>query len=258
MSLLSGRSRPFLPDPDYLPVAMPSTDIEVLQVLASGGRTTLRRYSTLGNVLVSDAPLPTVQRDSPTVDADGSTRTSARVGIGLGLVGQILQAFGAEAKLDLSAGRAHTVEFSYADVTFDVVDLAELDKWLSGADFDPAARGTSELLAAEEMYVVVAVLKARALTVRLVAEDSAAVAVNVPALAAAVDGELEVSATAAADGTVKFRGRTALGVAVKATPIQIDEQGFYLGRTPRLRGEVRPIGRRYEWLAGAPMRWQEP
>jgi hypothetical protein len=258
MSLLSGRARPFLPDRDYLPMAMPTTDIAVLQVLASTGHDVLRRYSTVGNVLVGDAPLPVIHSDSPVVDASGTRQRSAKAGIGLSVVSQILRALGADASLDLTASGAQTVEFAYTDVTADSVDLADLDRWLAGADFDPRARTTAELLATEEMYVVVNLLKARALSVRLVDGRSAGIALDLPAIAETIGSRVNITASTSADGTVTFHGTAPLGVAVKATQIRVDEQGFFLGSSPRIRGEVRPLNRRRTWMTGTDVRWREP
>lgn len=253
MSLFS-RARPFLPDKDYLPVAMPTTDIAVLNVLAEGSGV-LRRYSRLDNVMLNVEPLPEVRVDAGVVDATGTAVRSAKAGIGLSVVSQVLQALGADATAAVSTARARTVEYAYSDVSSDAVDLVDLDRWLGTAEFDPTTRATADLLAAEDLYVVVNLLKARGLSVRLVDEHSRGIELKVSALQETVGANVTVSQAGSDSSTVTFRGPVPLGVAVKATRIQLDDHGFYLGSGPRPRGEVRPLNRRYAWLAGPALRF---
>lgn len=240
MSLFSRATQSWLPDSDYLPVAMPTTDVYVLQVLAGDGQA-LRRYSRLDNVLVHspDSGLPAIKPEAPVVDASGSVTRSTKIGLGLSVLSEILHALGAGAGVDLKVEAATGVEYGYANVNADSVDLADLDRWLVGADFDPRARTTSELLAAEEMYVVVATLKASAVTVQLLDANQKSIELDVPAVQGLVGGQLTVSASTSRSSRLTFHGSTALVVAAKAVRIQLDERGFYLDRRPRQDGEVR-------------------
>ena len=86
----------FLPDRDYLPVAMPTTDLQVLYVLTRQGGV-LRRYSTLTTVLDSDAEPATVNRGETVVNAAGNVTRINKVGIGLSVVSAIVKALGGDA-----------------------------------------------------------------------------------------------------------------------------------------------------------------
>ena len=239
---LFSHSVSFLPDKDYLPIAMPTTDVHVLQVLTRQ-RSVLRRYSDLPSVLVA-APAtddPLIKENEPVVNASGTKRRSAKIGIGLGVVSAIIKAFGADASIELSGSAARSVEYGYTDVVSDRVDLASLDSWLAQADFRPGLRNITDLLAAEDVYVVVAALKARGLSVTLLDSNSNGVDVDIPAIQAAVGAKISVSADSQRSSTLTFHGQTALTVAAKAAQLKYDENGFWVNERPAKGGEIRGI-----------------
>ena len=256
MGLFGRSTEPFLPDRDYLPVAMPTSDMAVLHVLTRQ-RSVLRRYSELNRILRSGAEEPVVHRDQPVVDAAGSATRHARLGIGLTVVSGILRALGAEGGLDLGAQRATAVEYGYTNVLSDRVDLATLDKWLADADFVAGLRNITDLLVAESVYVVVATLKTSALTVRLVDErgQNAMAGVDVPAVQAAVGGKVTVSGGGTTSAHLTFRGPVALTVAAKAAQLKVDDGGIWVNE--RLAGgEIRGGlgGPKYTYLAEPQLR----
>jgi hypothetical protein len=242
MNLLRRSAEPFLPDRDYLPIAMPTTDVQVLQVLTRHGAV-LRRYSDMASVLQvpGGTDEPAVYRDQAVVDADGTWSRAARLGVGLSVVSAILKALGAEAAVEFSCSGAASVQYRYADVVADRVDLASLDAWLDQADFRPGLRNIADLLAAEDVYVIVAVLKAGALSVSLRDEDDAGVTVAIPAIQAAVGGKVSVSMGGTRGQHLVFRGQTALTVAAKAAQLKFDESGFWVNERLVTRAEVRGI-----------------
>lgn len=235
---------PFLPDRDYLPVAMPTTDVYVLQALTRR-RSVLRRYSDLRGMLVvaaDGAADPLIKLDEPVVDATGTSRRSAKIGIAVGIVSAIVKALGADAGIDLSASAARSVEYGYTDVVSDRVDLASLDSWLAQAGFRPGLRNVADLLAAEEVYVVVATLKARALSVALLDSNQNGVDVDVPAIQGVVGAKVSVSADSERSSKLTFHGQTALTVAAKAAQLKFDEDGFWVNERLFTGGEIRRLG----------------
>jgi hypothetical protein len=242
MGLWGNAVAPFLPDRDYLPVAMPTTDVGVLQVLTRT-RGALRRYSDLDRVVIgATAGPPVVLRDQPVVDASGSATRQVKVGIGLNVVSALIRALGGEAGLNLTVEKATTIEYGYSDVVADRVDLATLDAWLADSDLAPNLRNAADLIAAESMYVVVAALKARAVEVRLLDDRANAVEVDVPAVQAAVGGTLTVSGGSSRTSRMTFRGVTAVTVAAKAAQLRLDERGIWVNERLRSDGEIRGLG----------------
>jgi hypothetical protein len=245
VNLLRRPIESFLPDGDYRPVAMPTTDVQVLQVLTRQ-RSVLRRYSDLSSVLVVPGGVgaPAVSCHQPVVDASGAARRSVKLGIGLSLISAIVRALGADGDVEFSYSDATAVEFSYADVVSDRVDLASLDTWLDEADFKPGLRHITDLLVSENVYIVVATLKARALSVTFWNEGAAGFDVAVPDIHATVQGNVSVTAGGAGRSQLTFRGKTALTVAAKAAQLRVDENGFWVSERLAQGGEIREIGGR--------------
>jgi hypothetical protein len=253
------RAVPTLPDGDYRPVAMPTTDVRVLQVLTRQ-RAVLRRYSELARVLVPAAGAgdPLIAADQPVTAAEGTSRRTAKIGIGLGVVSAIVKALGADAGLGLSASAASSLEYGYDEVVSDRVDLASLDTWLAGADFRPGLRNITDLIAAEDVYVIVATLKARAVSVSLLDSRQNEVAVDVDAVQAAVGAKVSVAAGGQRGYRLTFRGTTALTVAAKAAQLKFDEDGFWVNQRLASRGEIRGIpGVSYLYLSDQELRLDE-
>ena len=221
---------------------MPTTGVQVLQVLTRQ-HAVLRQYSELTRILVTAAGTddPVIHAGETVVDAAGTSRRAAKVGIGLGIVSSIVKALGADADIELSASSASSVEFGYDDVVSDRVDLATLDSWLARADFRPDLRNVTQLLVAEDVYVVIATLKARALSVRVLDSHDNGVAVDVPAIQAAVGARVSVAASGQRSHQLTFRGATALTVAVKAAQLKFDENGFWVNERIVSGVELREI-----------------
>lgn len=244
MGIFQRGAESFIPNRDYLPLAMPTTDLGLLDVLTKDGPV-LRRYSSLRTVLTGgDDPAPTPSSEQRVADASGSTARRAKAGIGLGIVGSIVRALGADADMDLKVSKVHTVEFTYAGVVADRVDVAALDKWLAPKDLDPTLRNAAELLVAERLYVVVAVLKANGLSVTLLDESEQEVAVDVPVIQHAVGGEVSVEGSSSRTGTVTFEGKEPLAIAATAVALNVDDSGLWVAERPLTRGEIRNLGQK--------------
>lgn len=241
MGMFRRAAESFLPDRDYLPLAMPTTDLSLLHVLTHSGGA-LHRYTVIDSLLSQPPAVTyTTVTDAPVADAQGTGIRKAKAGIGLGIVGGLAEALGAGAKLDLSASGAHTVEYAYTGVTADRVDVVTLDRWLAGCDLDPAQRNVAELLVAQQLFVVVAVLKARGLKVTLLDESEHDIAVDLPAVQQMVKGKLTVSGTAHSKGTLTFEGTTALTIAAKAAQLSVDDNGLWVSERPLAKGEIRDL-----------------
>jgi hypothetical protein len=240
MGLFGHAAQPMLRDRDYLPVALPTTDVRVLQVLTRQGPV-LRRYSDLAKVLVAadGSAAPAVTTDQAVADAAGNSRRSAKAGIGLGIVAALVRALGADADVDLTASAARTVEYGYGDVTADRVDLADLDTWLAEADFRPGLRNIADLLAAEQVYVITAALRARSVTVKLHGAKSGEVSAALPAIHGVVTPKVSVTVDGERGDTLTFTGQAPLTVAAKAAQLKFDEQGFWVNQRPFAGGEIR-------------------
>src|ERR1700761_9083420 len=99
----------FLPDRHYLPVAMPTSDVQVFDVLTRARDGSLDRYSRLDEVLAVPSASVRVHRDQPVVDTSGASGTTAKLGLGLNVVSSLIQALGGDAGLDIQGSDANGV-----------------------------------------------------------------------------------------------------------------------------------------------------
>lgn len=246
MSLFRGQAEPFLPDADYLSATMPTTDLQVLMVLARE-RGILRRFSTLPTVFTAASSLDdiTVARDETVAAVRGTAARKMKIGIGASIAAGLISALGGKSiGAHLMASKAKTIEFGYTEVTADRVDLGTLDQWLASADFNPQSHSTADLLVSENMFVIVGLLKAKGVTVKLLDENEQSLGVDLPVIADAVGAQVTARASGEHNATLTFRGKSPLGVGVKAAQIKVEaDGGFWVNSRLPTKGEVRGLGR---------------
>jgi hypothetical protein len=259
MNLFGRLAKQFIDGENYLPIATPTTDLHVLDVV-TGRSGSLDRYGSLDRVLTAGVgqQLPTVDKDAKVIIPSESMTKSTKVGLGLSIVSTIARALGVTAELKLSSTSVRTIQYSYDDVTADSVKLVDLDKWLVTADFDPTARTTAELLIAERCHVVVAVLKAKSLNVNLFDEQDKAVSLGASAAESKANASTEV--TSNASGTLTFHGKSRLAIAAKVITINVDENGFRMSNRPLGNGRIRSLSgsdyAEYTYLDGPELRFE--
>jgi hypothetical protein len=233
MSLIGGRVKQFLPDRDYLPLALPTSDMDVLWILTRE-RGAVRRFGALADVLTAATPPgeELVRRNAIVVDATGEANRSAKLGLTLSVVNTIITALGGKAGLSLMATGAAKVAYAYTDVRADAVNLVKLDGWLANADLSQASPRVSDMLVAEKIFVVVGALKASGIVVSLLDSADQSVSVDVPTIQNIAGGGVTVEAASGRSNAVTFHGSQALTVAVKAAQLKVDERGFWVSERP--------------------------
>jgi hypothetical protein len=253
-SMFRRAARPFLPDRHYLPIAMPTRDVQVFDVLTRARDGSLDRYSRLDEVLVISSGDVHVYRDQPVVDTSGSSGSTAKLGLGLNVVSSLIQALGGDAGIDVQSSNATGVRYSYAKVVSDRVDLASLDGRLYDADLRPDLHNAADLLAAGQIYVVVGVLRARALEVEFVRDGTKGVDVDVPAIQALVGADITVGVESHRSSRMTFTGKTTLTVAAKAARLNLAPDRIWINERLHAAGEVRGLGDDYAFLDGDELR----
>lgn len=250
MSLLRRSVEPLLPDRDYLPLAMPNSGVQVLQVLTRR-RGVLRNFSDLATVLRGDDEGPCVARDVVVANTGGDTTRTAKLQLGLAVVGALVGALGGgQLGLDVAAGSARSVRYAYTGVVKDDVDLASLDQWLAAADLHDHAGAVSDLVTAEMLYVVTGVLRATGVGISLLDSRDQGIGLDVPVIQEIVGGGVNVSASRESGTSIELAGKMPITVAAKAAQLKVDpERGFWVQATPARGHEIRDLSRRASYLS---------
>lgn len=248
MGIFRRGTESFLPDKDYLPLAMPTTDLAVLTLMTRDGGT-LRRYGPLTDVLAAATdPQASVRHDAVTANAAGSRDRSGKAGLSIGIVNTLLTALGGKVGLDISATGAASVSYSYAGVTADAIAITALDRWLAGADLGQASRRAADLLVGERLHVVVGALMATGVDVAFTNSHGGDLSLDVPVVQQVVAGSLTVTASTGSTGHVTFTGTSPLCVAAKVARLKADENGFWVDERLVEDGEIRGLGGDLEYL----------
>ena len=99
-------------------------------------------------------------------------------------------------------------------------------------------------LVSEDLYVVVGVLKARALTVAFLDETGASLEADLPVIAGALGAGVQMGSSTSDRSTLTFSGSAPLVVAAKAAQLRCDPRsGFWVDQNLLERGEIRGLGR---------------
>jgi hypothetical protein len=233
MSLFGAQVKQFLPDRDYLSLALPTSDMDVLWVLTRD-RGAVRRFGVLADVLTGPTPPgeELIRREAIVVDATGNGNHSEKAGLTLNIVNTILTALGGKAGLSLADTGASTVDYTYTDVRADTVDIVKLDGWLAQADLSHTSPRVGDMLFAEKIYVVVGALKASGIAVSLFDDTSQSVKADIPTIQNVVGGGISINKEEGHSNKVAFHGAQSLTVAAKVAQLKADERGFWVNERP--------------------------
>ena len=107
---------------------------------------------------------------------------------------------------------------------------------------------------AEQLYVVVATLKAAGVSSTMRDQKGMDLAVSVPVVQQLVGGDITVSAAADRTSELTFHGSAPLVIAAKAAQLKLDRRGFWVSEEPVSAGEIRSLSPGAEYLSGDEIR----
>jgi hypothetical protein len=210
MGLFScGNTKNYLKDFGYGTIALPREGIKPLLMLAKRGD----RLSPLGPVastfLPGASPLPTAAR-SAAAAISGSKSKSVDAKIGISLLGKVIGALaGSSLGLDVAYKNAKKVQFEFGDVTQEAIDITALDQYLSNGSVAPGTGNfIKQALEDDDVYVIVATLDARQISVAASGENSASVSVDVPVIQQIVGAKVAVSSGGSSSSKVTYTSTT--------------------------------------------------
>lgn len=217
----------------YSIVRFPRRDFQPLQILVQQGKD-LVDLGQLSTVLVADpsASIPSIKMNMPANDISGQSTGDLSLGVGLTLLGSMLEATGAgNLGLDVKYKSAKTLTFSFSEVLTDAVEIAKLDQFLGAADVNPNSRHIGTLLEADEIYVVTATIKSSKFTVEAKTDRGGEATVSVPEIQQIVGATVEVSASAQSLSKVTYRAPQMLIFGFQAIRLYF-EDGRYTAFAP--------------------------
>jgi hypothetical protein len=228
-------------------VRLPRSDMRPLQLLAdhNGELTNLGEVATV--MKAGSTGLPPLKLDLAGPSISGENASTLSVGLGLSVLGSVLGAMGAgNLGLDVAYKATSKITFEFTDTKKDEAEIAAIDKFLGTADVDPAARGVSQMLDADDVYIVTATLKSTKITVASKSSSGTDVNVKVPEIKAIVGANVSVSASQDTSAKITYEGKVPLVFGFQAVRL-FYENGRYTSFEPLDAGamaarDLKPTG----------------
>jgi len=217
----------------YNVVRLPKPDMQPLQLLSKNGNN-LERLGVLTTLLVPGAsvPVPTIVSGVPVAPINGSQTGELKIGLGLSILGNVIGALGGSSLgLDVAYQGARSATFEFQDVTEDRCDVLNLDQYLGASDINPASVFVSQLLDADQLYVLTSVIKSTKFTFDAKGDSGVAIDVKIPVAQQAVGGNVNVSKTSGSASKIVYEGRLPLVFGFQAVQLFFDN-GQYTAFKP--------------------------
>lgn len=221
----------------YSTVLLPKADIKPLQIIIKEGSS----YSRLGDLATVLNPgktisIPVVRNDKPTANINGESSSNLSLSVGLTILGNIIGAMGgSKLGLDIAYKNARFVQFEFQDVLEDRIEVAKLDQFLADGEINPNSRYVTQMLEADRVDVITAVIKSKKFKVLSKKSQDTSVNLDVPVIQTAVGGNVKVSAGSSSDSTLTYEGAVPLVFGFQAVRLFYDD-GRYTTMRPEAPG----------------------
>lgn len=210
MGLFScGNTKNYLKDFGYGTIALPRDGIKPMLMLIKRGDRLTPLGPMASTFLPGSSPLPTAVRRSAT-SISGSKSKTVDAKIGISLLGTVIGALaGSSLGLDVAYKKAKKVQFEFGEVTEEAIDINALDNYLSNGSVAPGTGNfVKEALERDEVYVIVATVDARQISVAATGESSVGVSVDVPVIQQIVGAKVAVSSGGASSSKLTYTSTT--------------------------------------------------
>lgn len=214
-----------LKDKGYNVVRLPKADLLPGQLLVRKGRR-LQRLGDLTSVFVPgpDVPPPHVSPDNPGPNISGTKSAELDIGVGLNILSGLISALGGSTlALNVAYARARSVQFEFAETRENNAQMALLDQFLAAAQVSPYARAVTQMLEADDVFVITSTLKSSKINVSAKASDKSELKIDVPVLQQAIGGNMKVTGGGASASALTYEGQVPLVFGFQAVRLIFDK-----------------------------------
>ncbi|MDJ1505167.1 hypothetical protein [Xanthocytophaga agilis] len=174
----------------YNLVRLPRVDIHLLQLLIRNGNS-FNRLGDLSTVMTSGGSkeLPPILPDNQVASISEQSSSDLKIG------------------LDTEYKQASLISFEFLDVMENRIELTKLDQFLTDADIDSFSTYVSELMLADDLYIITEVIKSNKFTVETKGSSSTKVDLSVPAIQQVVGANVKVEADQEKSSKISYEGK---------------------------------------------------
>ncbi|MEL6205373.1 MAG: hypothetical protein AAFR47_08695 [Pseudomonadota bacterium] len=224
MGFCIDQSTRFLRDQGYNVVRLPAEGLAPLDIFGIIDGTPMIVGTVADLVEEASGELPAA-RSGQAANIEGKRTSRMPVSIGIDILGAVLSGLGGNIGVKAAFETARTLQFTFKKVTRDLVVLADAGAFIESGTVRWDAMGIREFLSpGGRLFLVTEVLKSPAVGVSAFARNKAEIAVDVPAIEAAI-GSAEVNvATEGENGReITFAGAVALVFGFKCMELAVTE-----------------------------------
>jgi len=224
MAFCSDSTINYLDSLGYSVVRIPRKNVNPLDLI---GRDHDRmRLGTLDQLLKNPgAALPKVAMDELMANISGKSTQKLKIGIGVNILGDILNALaGSTLGIKSAYEKAKTVEFQFKDVLKDSVEPLAVGKYLRDAEVDvdnPVLK--RYVLGRGQLFLVVETIKSKSITVKAEGSSGASIDLDVPAINGIASGKLDADTSKASSGEVTYTGQEPLVFGFKSMRVIVKD-----------------------------------
>jgi len=212
----------------YNVVKLPRTGIEPMDVI--GRDQTMQWLGPIDSIWTSAIPKPHPGPPKPATTVNGQRTDALDLSLGLSILANTLAAFGVTVpSLDVAYKSAHTVQFSYSNVTIIEVPPFSAGSYLAKGELQSANPTVKNyfLSGRATAYLIVQVLKSNSITVT--ASDSHGVGVDIDLAALHdVDAKVGIKPSKSGNSTISFTGPDAITFGFAVQQITRDGDSWVL------------------------------
>ncbi len=209
----------------YNVVKLPRAGIEPMDVI--GRDQTMQWLGPIDSIWSSAIAKPQPGPPKPASAVNGQRTDALDLSVGLSILGNTLAAFGVSVpSLDLAYKSAHSVQFSYNNVTITEVAPFAAGSYLAKGELQSDNPAVKNYFLSDQAtaYLIVQVLKSNSLTVTATDSHGTAVSVDLSAFQG-VDAKVGIKPSNSGNSTISFSGPDAItfGFAVQQIAREGDE-----------------------------------
>jgi hypothetical protein len=216
----------------YNVVKLPRVGIEPLDVI--GKDSTTERLGPLAAVWKSSIPVPVPGPPQIAVDVQGQQSDKLDLSIGLKVLANALQAFGATVpSLDFAFTNARKVAFTFTNVTSTSVSPFEAGNFLADGDLNSKNPIVERYFLdtdgnGAQAYLIFDVLKSDSISVSATNDKGVSVKVDVPSIQSVIGANVGVTTADSSSSTLTFQGKTPVTFGFKAMEINFSNGSWKL------------------------------
>jgi hypothetical protein len=194
----------------YNVVKLPRSGVEPMDVI--GRDQTMQWLGPIDSIWSSAIPKPMPGPPKPASAVNGQRTDALDLSVGLSILGNTLAAFGVSVpSLDVAYKSAHSVQFSYTNVTLTEVGPFAAGSYLAKGELQSDNPTVKNYFLSNQAtaYLIVQVLKSNSLTVTATDSHGTAVSVDLSAFQG-VDAKVGIKPSSSGNSTISFSGPDAI------------------------------------------------